>query len=63
MSQGGQPDPLGNTTIFTANPSQPTTQKLLKKQLVKDVFDPETGELFQYTYCEKLHQCSMTAFE
>lgn len=46
-------EPLGNTTIFTANPAQQTTQKPLKKQLVKEVFDPETGELFQYTYCEK----------
>ena len=59
----GAPPPLGNTTIFTANPAQPTTQKPFKKQLVKEVFDSETGELFQYTYCEKQQECSMTAFE
>ena len=54
---------LGNTTIFTAKPGGESSDKPFKNQHVKEVIDPETGELFRYTYCEKRHQCSMTAFE
>lgn len=42
-----------NTTIFTAKPGGESSDKPLKNQQVKEVIDPETGELFRYTYCEK----------
>ncbi|WP_312376972.1 hypothetical protein [Stutzerimonas nitrititolerans] len=44
---------LGNTTIFTAKPGGGSGDKPLKNQQVKEVIDPETGEIFRYTYCEK----------
>lgn len=44
---------LGNTTIFTAKPAVDSVKNPLKNQQLKQVIDPETGELFSYEYDTK----------